>query len=174
VWEYAWSILNIVHIVMIWVATIDEVWTGNWIYWALTTHNYNSLYGINTNSHTSKFTTACTESSQSAASSPAPGTGFQWRTPPFLQVPKLCQCLSHSNYWVTVNPTPIICSVICNPINIFSSGAVLQLKLSYDQQSVGQVCLCVGLPSGAHDQIFVFCLTIAGFLMWGALSEEDG
>jgi hypothetical protein len=24
-------------------------------------------------------------------------------------------------------------------------------------------CLGVGLPSGAHDQIFVFCLTIAGF-----------
>jgi hypothetical protein len=33
-------------------------------------------------------------------------------------------------------------------------------------------CLGVGLPSRAHDQIFVFCLTIAGFLMWGALSHE--
>jgi hypothetical protein len=28
------------------------------------------------------------------------------------------------------------------------------------------VYLGVGLPS-AHDQIFVYCLTIAGFLMWG-------
>jgi hypothetical protein len=27
------------------------------------------------------------------------------------------------------------------------------------------VCLAVGLPSGAHDQILVFCPTIAGFLM---------
>jgi hypothetical protein len=35
-----------------------------------------------------------------------------------------------------------------------------------------QVCLGVGLPSGAHDQIFVFYLTISGFLMWGALSDE--
>jgi hypothetical protein len=34
------------------------------------------------------------------------------------------------------------------------------------------VCLGVELPSGAHDQIFVFCLTIAGFLMWGTLSDE--
>jgi hypothetical protein len=34
------------------------------------------------------------------------------------------------------------------------------------------VYLGVELPSGAHDQIFVLCLTIAGFLMWGALSDE--
>jgi hypothetical protein len=32
------------------------------------------------------------------------------------------------------------------------------------------VCLCVGVPSGAYDQIFVFCLTIAGsFLTRGLL-----
>jgi hypothetical protein len=29
----------------------------------------------------------------------------------------------------------------------------------------------VGLPSGAHDQIFAFSLTIAGFLMWSTLSD---
>jgi hypothetical protein len=34
------------------------------------------------------------------------------------------------------------------------------------------VCLGVGLPSGACDQIFVFCLTIVGFLMCGTLSDE--
>jgi hypothetical protein len=34
------------------------------------------------------------------------------------------------------------------------------------------VCLVVGLPSGAHDQIFVFCLTIVGFLTCGALSDK--
>jgi hypothetical protein len=30
----------------------------------------------------------------------------------------------------------------------------------------------VGLPSVAHDQIFVFRLTVAGFLMWDALTDE--
>jgi hypothetical protein len=30
----------------------------------------------------------------------------------------------------------------------------------------------VGIPSGAHDQIFVFCLRIAVILLWGALSDE--
>jgi hypothetical protein len=34
------------------------------------------------------------------------------------------------------------------------------------------VRLGFGLPSGAHYQIFVFCLAIAGFLMWHALSDE--
>jgi hypothetical protein len=34
------------------------------------------------------------------------------------------------------------------------------------------VCLGVGLLSGAHDQSFVFCLTTAGFLMCGTLSDE--
>jgi hypothetical protein len=34
------------------------------------------------------------------------------------------------------------------------------------------VFLGVGLPSGAHDQIFVFYLTIVGFLMCGTLSDE--
>jgi hypothetical protein len=34
------------------------------------------------------------------------------------------------------------------------------------------VQLGVGLLSGAHDQIFVFCLKIAGFLMLGDLSDE--
>jgi hypothetical protein len=34
------------------------------------------------------------------------------------------------------------------------------------------LCPGVGLPSGAHDQIFVFFLTIAGLYMWGTLSDE--
>jgi hypothetical protein len=48
----------------------------------------------------------------------------------------------------------------------------LKLKLIYDQWSVSQFCLGVGLSCGARDQIFVFCLLIAGFLMWGTLSGE--
>jgi hypothetical protein len=34
------------------------------------------------------------------------------------------------------------------------------------------VCLGVGLPAGVQDQILVFCLTVASFLKWGALSDE--
>jgi hypothetical protein len=34
------------------------------------------------------------------------------------------------------------------------------------------VCLGVGFPSGADDQIFFFNLTVADFLMWDTLSEE--
>jgi hypothetical protein len=34
------------------------------------------------------------------------------------------------------------------------------------------VCLGVELPSEAYDQIVVFCLTVAGFLLWGTLSDE--
>jgi hypothetical protein len=34
------------------------------------------------------------------------------------------------------------------------------------------VCLGFGFPSEAQDQVFVFYLTVAGFLMWGALSDE--
>jgi hypothetical protein len=33
-------------------------------------------------------------------------------------------------------------------------------------------CLGVKHPSGAYDQIFYYSQTIAGLLMWGALSEE--
>jgi hypothetical protein len=47
----------------------------------------------------------------------------------------------------------------------------LKLKLIYNRRSVGQ-SLGVGLPSGAHDEIFVFCLTIAVLLMWGVFSDE--
>jgi hypothetical protein len=34
------------------------------------------------------------------------------------------------------------------------------------------VCHGVGLPSGAHYQIFVFCLKIAHFFIWGTLTNE--
>jgi hypothetical protein len=34
------------------------------------------------------------------------------------------------------------------------------------------VYLSVGLSFGAHEHIPFFCLTISGFLMWGALSDE--
>jgi hypothetical protein len=34
------------------------------------------------------------------------------------------------------------------------------------------VCLGAGIPSGTHDQISFISLTIAGFLIWGTLSDE--
>jgi hypothetical protein len=34
------------------------------------------------------------------------------------------------------------------------------------------VYLGIGPPSGVHDLIFVFWLTVASFLLWGALSDE--
>jgi hypothetical protein len=48
-------------------------------------------------------------------------------------------------------------------------GPQLKLRLNYDRHSG---CLGVGRPSGAYDQIFVLCLTIAGFVLWSALSDE--
>jgi hypothetical protein len=44
----------------------------------------------------------------------------------------------------------------------------VNLRLTVSQQ----VCLGVGLPSRAHDQMFVFSLTVVGLLMWGILSDE--
>jgi hypothetical protein len=34
------------------------------------------------------------------------------------------------------------------------------------------VCLGIKHPYGAYDQIFYYCQTFAGFLMWGARSDE--
>jgi hypothetical protein len=37
---------------------------------------------------------------------------------------------------------------------------------------VGPVYLGIKHPSEAYDQIFFFCQTVAGLLIWGALSDE--
>jgi hypothetical protein len=50
------------------------------------------------------------------------------------------------------------------------SQSVCQFVCQSVCKSVCQSVLVSG--SGAHDQIFVFCSTIAGFLMWGALFDE--
>jgi hypothetical protein len=34
------------------------------------------------------------------------------------------------------------------------------------------VCLGIKRPSAAYDQIFYYCQTVAGLLLWGALSDE--
>jgi hypothetical protein len=56
--------------------------------------------------------------------------------------------------------------------NAQSVNAELEVAVNLRPKVSRPVCLGVGLPSGAHDQIFVFCLTIAGFLKWGILSDE--
>jgi hypothetical protein len=48
----------------------------------------------------------------------------------------------------------------------------LEVEVNLQQTVSRPVYLGVGLPSGAHDQNFVFCLTIEGFLIWGTLSDE--
>jgi hypothetical protein len=74
---------------------------------------------------------------------------------PFLSVPELYQCLSHSNSTGKLHQTT----------------QLLKLKLKLRQTVSRPAYLGVKLSSGAHDQI-IFCLAIAGFLMWDALSDE--
>jgi hypothetical protein len=50
--------------------------------------------------------------------------------------------------------------------------SILKLKLKLILTVSQPVCLGVGLPSRTLDQIFVFCLTVANFLLWEALPDE--
>jgi hypothetical protein len=52
-----------------------------------------------------------------------------------------------------------------------SGTAVFEVEVKLWPIISRPVCLSVGLLSGAHDQICVFCLTIAGFLLWGTLFD---
>jgi hypothetical protein len=53
----------------------------------------------------------------------------------------------------------------------FTSGEVeVNLRPTASQP----VCLGIGIPSGAHDQIFVFCLTIVFLDVGSPLWREDG
>jgi hypothetical protein len=59
----------------------------------------------------------------------------------------------HTSYWLTATHS--------------------KLKLYYDRQSVGQSVLVSCNPSWARDKfVKFFFLTVAGLLMWGALSDE--
>jgi hypothetical protein len=81
-----------------------------------------------------------------------PGTGF-----PFLCLLRL------AGLWWRYSNLPPHWDIIVNFLDV-------EVKL---RPTVSRpVCLGVGLPSGAHDQIFVFCLTDAGFLLWGTLSDK--
>jgi hypothetical protein len=64
--------------------------------------------------------------------------------------------------WFTKAPFPNL------PTELIEVVVEVKLRPTISQPAF----LVIGLPSGAHYQIFVFCLTIAGFLLWGALSDE--
>jgi hypothetical protein len=52
------------------------------------------------------------------------------------------------------------------------TNSIVEVEVNLRSTVSWSVCLGVGFPSGAHNQIFFLSLTIAGFLMWGALSDE--
>jgi hypothetical protein len=82
------------------------------------------------------------------------GIGFQRRTFTFL--------------WVTELSPPQL------PTSHFSQLQAFKIKsqsyvVTYDQSASLSWCQA---PSGAQDHIFYYCQTVAGWLMWGALSDE--
>jgi hypothetical protein len=79
--------------------TIDGVWTGNWIYLALTDRNYSAIANSHSAIHYSKhLSLPCLHHSLS-------GNGFQLRTIPFLWVPELSPCLSYQLVTATTVPS---------------------------------------------------------------------
>jgi hypothetical protein len=70
-----------------------------------------------------------------------------------------------------LSPTGIMIIFYCHKFGTLPTWRTRFLYLftpsssSFTTNSQSAVCLGVGLPSGAHDQIFVFCLMIAVFLM---------
>jgi hypothetical protein len=57
-------------------------------------------------------------------------------------------------------------------LTICPNEARLEVEVNLRPTVSRPVCLGVALPSGAHEQIFVFCLIIAGLLMWDTLSDK--
>jgi hypothetical protein len=48
----------------------------------------------------------------------------------------------------------------------------IEVEVNLRQSVSRPVCLGAGIPSRSHDQISFISLTIAGFLIWGTLSDE--
>jgi hypothetical protein len=63
-------------------------------------------------------------------------------------------------------------SVLWSEWASYDSGGEVEVEVKLWPTVSRPVHLFAWLPSGAHDQSFVFSMTIAGFLMKGALPEE--
>jgi hypothetical protein len=136
-----------------------------------------------------QFTIIRTESSQSVVSSPVLWYRFPTADVLLFWVLELCPCHSHGNSWLTVYSLARSAGSIAHP---WFSGPVLQLptsdfscrfssdccpklKLRLNSRSTVSrpVSLCVGLPSGAHNEIFLS--DSCGFLDVGRpFWREDG
>jgi hypothetical protein len=55
---------------------------------------------------------------------------------------------------------------------VFTSGVEVEVEIKLPPTDSRPFYPGLGLPSGAYDQIFVLCLTIEGFLLCSALSDE--
>jgi hypothetical protein len=97
----------------------------------------------------------------------ASSKGGRFPSPSFANSPRLKVLACNSNIEQRLNPSsPLIHS---HANQLLTDWLKLKSKLIYASRPV---CLGVGPPSGAHNQMIVFCLAIAGFLLWDTLSDE--
>jgi hypothetical protein len=139
--------------------TRDEIWIGNWIYWALTlvtTSNYDSLTELHTPNIT--VTTAHNKSSQSLVA--VAWYCCQRRTFCIVWVPELSPASSTSFSRLT--------TATLNWLNNNFSQSQSQSYVIPTHR--WPVCLGVKPHLGLMTR-FLF-LSVAGLLMWGALSDE--
>jgi hypothetical protein len=54
----------------------------------------------------------------------------------------------------------------------FTDWPLLSLSLMLRPTVSRPVCLGIKHPTGAYDQIFITCVTVTVFFLWGALSDE--
>jgi hypothetical protein len=57
-------------------------------------------------------------------------------------------------------------------LNHWATHVVVEVEINLRPTVSWPVCLGAGIPSGSHDHISFIFLTIAGFLIWGTLSDE--